>query len=219
MKTMLWTRTAALIGAALWMALPASAVPTAVVSSDTPPCDVLAIPTSFLDELGNPSGGFPIGEQISSATATSTTTACSTLTTDNTLVANARVSITNLNGIAFSDVWYVADQDTTLTNADGLVAPGVSAFKIDTAGSNTPLVFESILADGIFAPGETWDFIIQDYANIFSLSAAELDTIGVPEAGTLSSGSIIAVPVPEPTTAALLGLGVFGLALARRRAR
>jgi hypothetical protein len=94
------------------------------------------------------------------------------------------------------------------------------AFEIDAVGANTPLVSEvggSIA--GVFEPGETWTFIIQDYTNTFGLSAALISSIGLPSAGLASSGSIVAVPVPEPTPAALVGLGVLGLALARRRVR
>lgn len=215
MKTMLSSRFAALVSAALWLALPASAVSTLVVSADTPPCDVLSIPTTAVDELGI-APPFPVGEQIGVAAATTTTSACSTLTADNPLVVNALVSITNLNAIAFSAVWYVADYDTTITNIDGTVLT-VPAFRIDAVGTNQPLVSESGAVDGIFSPGETWTFIIQDYANTFALSAAAINSIGLPSAGLGSSGSIIALPVPEPTPAALLGLGLLGIASVRRR--
>jgi hypothetical protein len=213
-----WARRAALVGAALWIALPAGAVSTLVTSADAPGCDVLAIPTTPVDELGT-APPFPVGERIGAVAATTATTACSSLTTDNPLIANALVSITNLNAIAFSDVWYVADYDTALTNADGLVLTAL-AFKIDAAGANTPLVSEvggSIA--GVFEPGETWSFIIQDYTNTLGLSAALISSVGLPSAGLGSSGSIVAVPVPEPTTAALVGLGLIGLARARRRTR
>jgi len=133
---------------------------------------------------------------------------------------DALVSITNLNTVAFSDVWYVADGDTTITNVDGNVTiNGLSSFKIDAVGVNTPLVSEvgGILA-GTFEPGETWNFIIQDYVNTFNLSAAAFSMMGVGSVGLGSSGSILAVPVPEPAAAALLGLGLLGLSLARRRA-
>jgi hypothetical protein len=214
MKTIHFLRAAPLAGAVLSIALSASANPVQVVSTDTAPCDTLSIPTTTIEELGV---GFPAGELISASAVTTTQSACTTLTTDSGLTANALVSITNLNAISFTDLWYIADQDTTLSNADGTVAPGVLAFRIDKVGTNQPLVSESILADGIFAPGEVWQFIIQDYTNIFLLSASDLDEPGINEAGNFSSGSIVAVPVPEPTTAALLGMGLLGFSLARRR--
>ena len=211
---------AALVGAALLIAVPAIANPVFVVSADTPTCDVLAIPGSpvVLEELGDPAGGFPAGEQIGVATAPSTYSPCSSVP-DNALLPNALVSITNLNATAFSAVWYIADYDTTLTNEDGKVLGAVSAFRIDAVGVNTPLVAESGAADGIFSPGETWDFVIQDYFNSFGLPASAINSVGLPSAGLGSSGSIVALPVPEPTTASLIGLGLLGMALARRRPR
>ena len=211
---------AALVGAALLIAVPAIANPVFVVSADTPTCDVLAIPGSpvVLEELGDPAGGFAVGERIAVSAGASSYTPCSSVP-DNTLLPNALVSITNLNSTAFSAVWYIADYDTTLTNEDGKVLGVVSAFRIDAVGSNTPLVGESGVADGIFSPGETWDFVIQDYFNSFGLSAAAINSVGLPSAGLGSSGSIVALPVPEPTTAALVGLGLLGVSLVRRRAR
>jgi len=213
---------AALIGAALSMALAASANPIAVTSTDTPGvCDALVIPTT-LEELGN-APPFPVGEQIGSSAVTTTLTACTTGTADG-LGVNALVSITNLNAIAFSEVWYVADVTTTITNFDGTViagaGPAVPAFRIDYVGANQPLLPGSDAgADGIFSPGETWTFIVQDFVNSLGVSPALFGTEGLPSAGLGSSGSIIAVPVPEPTSAALLGLGLLGLSLAKRRAR
>ena len=103
--------------------------------------------------------------------------------------------------------------ETSLTNFDGLVN-GMLAFKIDYLGVNRSLIFEDMIMDGIFQPGETWGFIIQDYQNMFGLPPSALGSIGVPSLGdTLSSGSIIAIP--EPATLCLLGLG--GLLLRKRR--
>ena len=207
MRTLL-SRYAALIGAALWIALPASAFEIFVVSADTPLCDVLAIPASptVLDELGTlPSFAAYPGEQISASATATSLTACSTLSPP--VVdgpgPNALVSITNLNTVAFSALWYVADYDTTLSNEDGKVLGAVSAFRIDAEGSNKPLIITPASADGIFDPGETWDFIIQDYANTFHpgdpTSAALLNSVGLPSGA--SSGSRSRSPPPRGCSA------------------
>lgn len=98
--------------------------------------------------------------------------------------------------------------------AGPVFVPG-HAFKIDSVGGNTPLVFESIAVDGIFAPGETWIFVIDDYVNTGGLAASLFGSFGVGNSsagGPSSSGSIIAVRVPEPGTLVLLLVGATILA-------
>jgi len=54
----------------------------------------------------------------------------------------------------------------------------------------------------------------------FRLSPDAFDSpglVGSLSGGGPSSGSIIAVPVPEPSTALLVGLGLLGLAVSGRR--
>jgi len=154
-------------------------------------------------------------------------------------VPNVQVSITNMTQRYFSELYYVGDAhdvgaETTFTNFDELIVdangpfgnPGL-AFKIDAVGQNTPLVFESMAPDQIFEPGETWEFVIQEYANMFGLPSSALGSVGPFPLGAvadaswfgadpngLSSGSII---TPEPVTLGLLALG--GLAMIRRRRR
>ena len=104
-----------------------------------------------------------------------------------------------------------------ISNPDGLIN-GLPAFKIDKVGVNQPLTVESGAPDGIFSPGERWIFIIQDYVNGLSLPPTAFSEIDIPSAvlvGKTSSGSIIALPIPEPGTAALVALGLAALSCRR----
>ena len=213
----------------LFVAATALAYPTQVVHTDGPQ-DPLFVP-SLVHELGTSPGFDNYPDELIFATDVPTNeTVCFDPTTpDDPTVLNTLVSMRNLTGLYWSEVWYVADWDETLhSNYDGWVTdtPGAlmgTAFRIDDKLNNptdihTPLVFESMTPDGIFEPLETWDFVIQDYTNALGKPASALGSIGVPSGiftTDSSSGSIIAVPVPEPATLSLLMIG--GFAMLRRR--
>lgn len=205
------------------------AYPTQVFHTDGPQ-DPLFVP-EHVHELGTSPGFDNYPDELIYATDTPTNqTVCfDPVISDDPTIMNTLVSMRNLTGIAWEEVWYVADWDeTTHSNYDGWVGDTLgalmgTAFRIDRKlndpfGIHNPLIAESMLPDGIFEPGETWDFVIQDYSNALGKPASALGSIGVPSGvftSDSSSGSIIAVPVPEPTTIVLLGLGA--LSLIRRR--
>ena len=222
------------------IAAPAFAVPVRVVHDDlSTECDPLFIP-QLVDELGiGHSGGatgvtgpFPKDEEISAKSYEDYKPVCPT--SDDPDIADAIVDITNLTQPArsFKALWYVGNPTTSLSNVDGEVfqagfpnGRGL-AFRIDTRGHNRPLISESIKADGIFEPNETWRFVIQDYDAGTAVGgvaggAADFTSIGVAGGslahGDRSTGSIIGIPIPEPTSLGLLMLGTMGAIIFRRR--
>ncbi|MBI9016460.1 MAG: PEP-CTERM sorting domain-containing protein [Phycisphaerae bacterium] len=136
---------------------------------------------------------------------------------------NFLVSITNQTNMAWTNLAYVADPETTITNHDKFLVNGQQAFYIDRMGVNTPLLSESMTTNCVFEPGETWQFIIQEYVNGIGMPASALGSwnptngmgmVGNQSGGDqMSSGSIIAIP--EPISIILIGIG--GLAIRRRR--
>lgn len=188
---------------------------------DMPGCDNHG-PQTFVEEFGDPSVFAP-EEHIAHASTFTNLSACTM--TDSPSIPNALVQITNLTGRYLQDLYYVADEGTTFSNIDGGAfgagSPAVRtpAFRIDELGMNQNLVFESMTFDGILEPGETWQFIVQDYGNAAGLSPDAFFSVGLagdsPNFGAQdSSASIVTTQVPAPASAVL---GLTGLALMRRR--
>lgn len=141
------------------------------------------------------------------------------------------VHLTNVSGQAWKDLFFVADLGVTIGNADGRVedvlgAPGVltDAFRIDSVGINAPLFHESMTADGILEVGEEWEFTVTNFGTGQNSMPPSLITPGrfagsstMQDLGGTNS-SILAVPVPEPSTLGLFTLAALSM-LARRRRR
>lgn len=186
---------------------------------DIPTCDNHG-PQIAVEEFGDPTVFAP-DEAIAHAATFTQQVACPM--TDNPNIPNALVVMTNLTGRFLDNLYYVGDQETTFSNADGngfgAGSPDIlgRAFRIDSVGMNRNLVFESITADGIFEPGETWQFIVQDYGNALGLAPDSFTSIGM--AGdsfaivNTSAASVVRM-VPAPASSVL---GLMGLALTRRR--
>lgn len=211
----------AAIIAAMGVVSQANAVPSQVKHRDEAGhCDPLFIPTN-VDEIGDFSV-FPIGEELEAIPLSSGPTVCQA--SDDPAVTNLVVDIINMTNKTFEQVWYVANRETDISNYDGFAndigyADEHEAFRIDRllsdpAGGHHPLIAESLTQDGKWEPGESWQFVLQDYSNTLGLSHADINSIGVGGASsalgiTTSSGSIIAI-VPEPATCLLMVLGLAG---------
>jgi len=171
----------------------AFAVPTSVFFADDPPsCDFLFNGPDFGDELGLGalSGPFPFppDEEIDAFVFSSSPPACPSGS------IGITVEITNLTPHFWFELFYVADSDTVISNFDGTI-DGFLAFRIDSpaslggCGINCPLIFESLTPDGVFEPGEIWEFIIDDYANFDIFGPLPPDALGSLGIGSFDSGS------------------------------
>jgi len=171
----------------------AMAVPTPIIFSDLQSCDPLVVPP-LVDELGIAPAFTPFPDELitSSDTVTDLFACFGDLS-----VLNTIVTITNTVSPprSFSGLWYVQNSDILHSNNDGIIN-GQPGFKIDAVGVNTPLISESIATDGIFEPGETWEFIIDDYigpgpASAFLSIGAPSPPFGVGSTGSMTSLEIM----------------------------
>ena len=226
-----WVNSLVLVAVFLFTAGQANALWTHVVAQNGPNCDPLGLATgpngtaTIIDELGTSAPFHSADEGITASATQFSDLACPSSADPAVGGMQVLLSITNSTNRTFTDLWYVADPETSITNIDGKINFN-AAFKIDgtvTVNLNNPLISESILTDELFSPGETWKFIIDGYFNAVSAPASHLGSIGVgvdsAEAGItipVSTGSVIAL-VPEPGTALLMGLGLVGLTITGRK--
>lgn len=217
------------LGLALVGAGTAQAVPVTGVYIEDPRCDTL--PNQFLShELGD-INSFPINEAfIVNSVSHALFTVC---VPDDGIANDWIVDITNASGIAWKDLYFVADLGMTVGNADGSMvdaigAPSVltDAFKIKgtvTPGLNSNLLGESGIVDEIFSPGESWRFNVSNFQWLFGAPPVPpiFQTPGV-FAGSapvlappINTASILATPVPEPSVLGALGI-VAAVVLTRR---
>jgi hypothetical protein len=172
---------------------------------------------------------FPMNEAFQVNVSPATFTVC---VPDDGIANDWIVDILNVSGIAWQDMFFVADLGLTIGNADGNMidvvnAPGVTvdAFRIDSLGVNANLLGESQVADNVFAPGESWRFTVSNYFDAAGTAPPPIFRNLGKFAGSepyvvpaFSTASIVATPVPEPSTIAAIVLPALAL-LMRRRAR
>jgi len=226
----LTTMTAVAVGALVVGSRAVHAVPVNALYTDDPRCDQVPnqSPTHELGDLAT----FPLNEAIRMTPQHVNFTVC---VQDDGLANDYVVDMINLSGQTWKNLFFVCDHNVTVGNADGSMqdltgAPGVmtDAFKIDgtvTPGVNINLLTESIIADEIFQPGEVWRFAVSNYMAVDSTGAFQQPLNLTPGqfAGstnfpqTAGNCSILASPVPEPTTMSLLALGASAMLLRRRR--
>jgi hypothetical protein len=202
------------VGVLLWMTTPALAEPVDLTWDLQDGQDDNNRPET--DELGD-QPPFPDPEWIISSWVETTYRPCP-VNPDYPDIPNIEVAITNMTGQAWWNLQYVADVDTSIQNYDKWRINDSYAFLIDNRNLNQPLISESLNPNLVFEPGETWVFVIQDFASSWGGPPTPFDSIGVGSQSLLgppSTGSIIGY-VPEPATLALIAIGSL-VPLWRRR--
>ena len=207
------------------------AVPITGVYIDDARCDPIVNQT-LTHELGEKQF-FPINESFTTVVSPATFTVC---VPDDGIANDWIVQITNTSNQAWQNLFFVADLGLTIGNADGnmidpVLAPGVTvdAFRIDgtaTIANNNNLLNESGVPDEIFAPGESWRFTVSNYADPAGTAPSPMFVIPGKFAGSepylvppLSTASILATPVPEPSTIFAIVLPAAAFLMGRRPRR
>ena len=195
---------------ALGIAGSVGASPTTAEFFSGATCDSLP-PQTLTHELGT-GAAFPLDESIAVTSIVPFSGSVGGCGSGD-LVNDHLITILNTSGRPWQDLFFLADVGIEFMNRDGAIAEtGGSTFKIDSLGGNASLV-ESIAADGIFEPGESWTFAVIDFGGAVAPGAGvpNFGSLGLGSTGTGSNASIVADPAPTPVP--LVGMGLVGIAL------
>jgi hypothetical protein len=144
---------------------------------------------------------------------------------DDGLANDWAVTITNISGAPWGapvsrPLYFVANFGNSVGNADGVsdftLFPGASdAFLIDSSGVNPNLIVESAAADGLFAPGESWVFLVTNFITPAALgSSPSFMSFGHSILGPPPGTASIVVGqqvIPEPSSLIMVGLVALGM--------
>lgn len=155
---------------------------------------------------------FPIDERVTLLSIESNAQpACVAL--DPNLADNFQVTIRNDSPTAWQDLYLVAAGGNSFGNADGFltqpidIGPFPDAFRIDAAGTNANLIYESLVTNGIFEPNEIWTFLVTDFS---AVSVSSLFSSPGLEDGS-DPAHLLANPVPVPAALWLMFSSLIGL--------
>jgi hypothetical protein len=209
---------------ALWLSNSlARAVPIQGMYQDNPALCDFHPPTLFSHELGD-AAVFPLNEGFLVNIASTTQTCC---VPDDGFPNDFDVTITNISGLRWVDLFFVVDTNVGIGNVDGLIqdiaAPGFAeAFKIDNVGINNNLVSGDTNNNLVFDLLEAWTFRVTNFVAPANLAPfpSFLSPGGFAASSTNngSNASIVANQfIPEPGTGALIAVALACLTNHRRR--
>ena len=215
--------------AALSASPSAMAVPVVGVYQDDPThCDNPG-PITLSHELGPTAAGFPINEGLLVSVQLSTDPAHFSCVGDDGIFNEYSVRLTNVSGLQWTNLFFVADRFLAPGNFDGFAddagfdgPASAASFRIDgtvTAGTNNPLVFEDMTADEILEVGESWTFLIDNWSDSAAPTFGSVGKFADSSAAgidTQSTASILATPVPEPAALTLLFIASLALIMKGR---
>jgi hypothetical protein len=201
----------------------AHAVPIQGMYQDIPALCDFHPPTLFSHELGD-AFVFPPNEAFLVNIASTNQTCC---VGDDGFPNDFEITITNISGFRWVDLFFVVDTNVGIGNVDGLIqdiaAPGFAeAFKIDNVGINNNLVSGDTNNNLVFDLLEAWTFRVTNFVAPANLppfpSFTSPGGFAASSTNNGSNASILANQfIPEPSTCVLCGLSLVCLAAHRRR--
>lgn len=201
----------------------AQAVPVQGMYLENPALCDFHPPTLFSHELGD-AAVFPLNEGFLVNIASTTQTCC---VPDDGFPNDFEVTITNISGFRWVDLFFVVDTNVGIGNVDGLIqditVPGYAeAFKIDNVGVNNNLISGDTNNNLVFDLLEAWTFRVTNFVAPANLAPfpSFLSPGGFAASSTNngSNASIVANQfIPEPSCCVLCAAGLLGFAGRRRK--